>query len=122
MQTPAFDFVVIYVSDLDAATDYFTNVLGFEHFVEGDGPGFRQMKGKGGIDFGLMLPNDARDKAGEIEIYVKTDDIQAMYAAISGKGIELAPIMDRPFGQIFLVPAPDGLKVVAMGDPVAVAA
>ena len=120
MQTPSFDFVMIHVSDLDASLNFFTNVLGFERVTEGDGPGFRHLTGKGGIQFGLMQADGQRGKPGDIEIYVKTDDINAMREAIIGKGVAAGPMMNRPFGQIVPLPtAPDGITVIAMGDPVA---
>ncbi len=118
MQTPSFDFVMIHVSDLEASLNFFTNVLGFERIAEGDGPGFRQLTGKGGIEFGLMQADGQRAKPGDIEIYVKTDDIHAMREAIIGKGVAAGPVMDRPFGQIVPLPTvPDGVRVIAMGNP-----
>ncbi|PZS03800.1 MAG: hypothetical protein DLM69_02605, partial [Candidatus Chloroheliales bacterium] len=90
--------------------------LGFEPASEADrnSPGFRQMKSNGGVDFALIVPGDLdRGKPGDIDLYVKTDDIQAMREAILSKGVAAGPVMDRPFGQVVpLSNVPDGLRVV----------
>jgi catechol 2,3-dioxygenase-like lactoylglutathione lyase family enzyme len=117
MQTPALNFVLIYVSDMDAAYHFFTNVLGFEPASEADrnSPGFRQLKSNGGVDFALILPTgEDRGKPGDIELYVKTDDIQATREALIGKGVAAGPVVDRPFGQVVPLPVVlDGVRVVA---------
>ena len=114
MPTPELNFVMFYVSDLDTSLNFFTNVLGFERTTEWDGPGYRQLKGKGGITFGLILPSVAnRGKPGDIEIYVGSDDIQARCEALSSKGVTAGPVVEHPFGQISVLPAgADGVKVV----------
>lgn len=117
MQTPELNFVLIYVSDMDASYNFFTNILGFEPASESDStsPGFRQLKNNGGVDFALILPDDVdRGKPGEVELYFKTDDIQAMREAIISKGVSAGSVIDRPFGQVMPLPTvPDGVKVVA---------
>jgi catechol 2,3-dioxygenase-like lactoylglutathione lyase family enzyme len=114
MPSPELNFVMFYVSDLDASLSFFTDILGFERTTEWDGPGYRQLKGKGGITFGLILPAAAnRGKPGDIEIYVGSDDIQATHEALISKGVAAGPVVEHPFGQISVLPAgPDGVKVV----------
>ncbi len=117
MQNPELNFVLIYVSDMDASYNFFTNILGFEPASDADSksPGFRQLKSNGGVDFALILPGDLDPgKPGEVEIYIKTDDIHAMREAVVSKGVAAGPVMDRPFGQVVPLPGvPDGVKVVA---------
>ncbi len=109
--------MLIYVSDIEASYNFFTNVLGFEPANEADrtSPGFRQLKNNGGVDFALIVPGELDPgKPGEIELYVKTDDINVMREELVSKGVAAGPVINRPFGQVVPLPStPDEVKVVA---------
>jgi len=117
--TPALDFVSFYVSDLTKSLAYFTDVLGFTHVPEESGPGFQFLTGDGGISFGLVLVNEQTPVAGATALYVKVADIHAQRAAIVGKGVEVTPIEQRPFGAIFTVHTPDGSPLILFEPPAA---
>ena len=115
--TPSLDFVTFYVSDLTKSLAYFSNVLGFAHVPEEDGPGFHFLTGDGGISFGLALASEQTPAAGTSALYVKVADIHAQRAALAGKGVEATPIEQRPFGSIFTVHTPDGYPLTMFEPP-----
>src|SRR5262245_58198806 len=70
--TPALDFALLYVSDLETSFDYFTRRLGFTSVPEQDGPGFHYLTGgPGGIDFGLSQTAEGMPAPGTVELYFK---------------------------------------------------
>ena len=105
---PSLDFVTFYVSELAKSLAYFTDVLGFTHVPQEDGPGFHFLTGDGGISFGLAQAGEQTPAAGAITLYVKTGDLAGRRDLIMGKGVEATPIAQRPFGSIFSVHTPDG--------------
>jgi catechol 2,3-dioxygenase-like lactoylglutathione lyase family enzyme len=116
--TPSLNFVVFYVSDLKRSLAYFADVLGFTHVPQEDGPTFHFLTGGAdGISFGLAQAGEQTPAAGTAELYVKTDDLAGRHAAITGKGIEATPIVQRPFGSIFVVHTPDGCPLTLMEAP-----
>jgi catechol 2,3-dioxygenase-like lactoylglutathione lyase family enzyme len=117
--TSSLDFVTFYVSDLTKSLAYFTDVLGFAHVPEEDGPGFHFLTGDGGISFGLALAGEQTPAAGATALYVKVADIHAQRAAIVGKGVDATPIEQRPFGAISTVHTPDGSPLIMFEPPAA---
>ena len=115
--TPSLDFVTFYVSDLTKSLAYFTDVLGFAHVPEEDGPGFHFLTGDGGISFGLSQTGEHTPAAGTAELYVKVASANDLRAAIVGKGVEATPIEQRPFGSIFTVHTPDGCPLTMFEPP-----
>jgi predicted enzyme related to lactoylglutathione lyase len=113
---PKINFIVIYVSDLDAAYNHFTNTLGLESEPDQHGPVFRQLKGNQGVGLGLNLASDETPPAGTVELYFESDDLQALHTTLVGRGAATSEVMRRPFGSIFNVTAPDDLKVVMLGQ------
>jgi catechol 2,3-dioxygenase-like lactoylglutathione lyase family enzyme len=115
---PALYFVVLYVSDLDASTDYFTRTLGFTSDPGQSGDIFRFLhSGPGGIDFGINLVGDDTPPAGTVELYFKTDDVSAVHTDLTAKGLAATPVVSRPFGTIFSVQSPDGAPLVFLQEP-----
>src|SRR6266567_2973625 len=103
--TPAIDFIVLYVSDLEASLKYFTQQLGFSHNPQQNTPVFRNLAdGQSKIGFGLVQATEGAPKAGSIELYFKTDNLEGLRTAYLGKGIEPTAITHQPFGSIFSVP------------------
>src|SRR5215216_5137107 len=117
--TPSLDFVTFYVSDMTKSLAYFTDVLGFAHVPEQDGPGFHFLTGDGGINFGLAQAGEQTPAAGTTALFVKVADIHAQRAVIAGKGVEVTPIEQRPFGAIFTVHTPDGSPLTLFEPPAA---
>ncbi|SRR5258708_5366720 len=119
--TPALDFLIIYVSDLEESLKYFTETIGLKHDPRQDSPNFRGFIHEGGIGFGLALVDaeispEAR-QPGTIEIYFKTDNLEGMHAALADKGAHPTEIAQRPFGSFFSIPAPDGHLVTMLLPP-----
>lgn len=113
---PGLNFLVFYVSDLDASLIYFSQKLGFSYDPEGDSPVFRQLKGApGSPEFGLVLASAHTPPAGMVEVYFKTADLAGLHRAITERGVEATPIMERPFGPIFSTHSPDGQVVTMLG-------
>ena len=120
--TPALDFILFYVSNLDEALKYFTETIGLQHNPAADTPNFRGFIGEeGSIPFGLALVSEEASpearQPGTIEVYFKTDDLEGMHASLASKGVEVTKIAHRPFGSIFSIPAPDGHLVTMLRPP-----
>lgn len=113
--TPALDFVVFYVANLDTSFAFFKDKLGFAHQPEGDGPGFRQFSWGGpGLGFGLAQETANTPVAGTATLYLKTDDLMAQRERWLAQGVAASPIIQRPFGETFTVTTPDGLILTTM--------
>lgn len=110
--TPTLHFVVLTVSDLDAALKYFTETLGFEHDPQQDAPDFRGFKlPAGSPPFGLIPVSPEYPYAGTIGVYFKINNLEGMQTDLTEKGIKTTEIRQEYFGSIFGVDAPDGLRV-----------
>jgi predicted enzyme related to lactoylglutathione lyase len=113
------DFVLLYVSDLDQAQKYFTDVIGLTHIPQADTEVFRGF----GSDpsrptFGICQPFDDTRRAGQVEIYFNTADFEGLHEAIGAKGVQTTPIIPVYFGKIFGVNAPDEhLVTIVRGGP-----
>ncbi len=115
---PAIDFIVLYVSDLEASLAYFTQQLGFGHDPAQNTPVFRNfVDGQSNVGFGIVQATEGTPKPGSVELYFKTDDLEGLRSSYVGKGMEPTAIVDRPFGSIFSVPAPDGHLVTLLREP-----
>jgi len=115
---PAIDFIVLYVSDLEASLAFFTKQLGFSHDPAQNTPVFRNLvDGQSNIGFGLVQTGEGTPKPGSVEMYFKTDDLQGLRSSYIGKGMEPSPIVKQPFGSIFSVNPPDGLLVTLLSEP-----
>lgn len=111
----ALNFVVFYVSDIEASHDFFARTLGLTTLPEGDGPGFRQFAaGPGGSGFGLLQASEQTPPPGAAEVYFGTDDIVALRDAWIANGATVAPIVQMPFGKICEVVTPDGRTLTAL--------
>ena len=116
--TPAIDFIVLYVSDLEASLTYFTQELAFGHDPVQNTPEFRNLvDGQRNIGFGLVQATEATPKPGSVELYFKTDDLEGLRSAYISKDIKPTAIVHQPFGSIFSVQPPDGFLVTMLGEP-----
>lgn len=115
---PTLSFALLYVGDLDATQRYFTEQLGFTHLPEQSGEGFHQFAaGAGGIEFGIIPAGANGPKAGTVQLYFYTDDLEALRATLRDRGVDAGPIQHPPFGDIFDVPSPNGEPSMTMMRP-----
>jgi hypothetical protein len=95
---------IVYSKDPDADRAFLKDVLGFPHVDAG----------AGWLIFGLppaevaVHPSDENDVH---ELYLMTDDVEALVASMRVRGIEAAPISDRGWGLLTQVPLPGGGKL-----------
>ena len=112
--TPTLSFALLHVADIDAAYRYCTEQLGFVPMPDQSGPDFRMFApAEGGIPFSIATAPEP-SKVGEIELYFYTQALEDLRAAMLAKGVEAGVIESQPFGEIFTVPAPDGVPLTMM--------
>ncbi len=112
---PTLSFVMLHVTDFDAASRYYTETLGFVPMPGQDGPGFRMfVPGEGGIPFAIGQADVHTTAAGAVELYFYTDDLNGQRAAWHGRGAAVSEIETKPFGTLFTVPALDGEPLYVM--------
>jgi predicted enzyme related to lactoylglutathione lyase len=115
---PVLDFVVLYVSNLEEACNYFTQTLGLEHLADQDTPEFRGFAGgEKGLPFGIVQASERTPRAGAVEIYLKTDNLVGLHTRLAQQGARTTEIAHMPFGSIFTVDAPDGHIVTMLKEP-----
>jgi catechol 2,3-dioxygenase-like lactoylglutathione lyase family enzyme len=113
------NFVVLYVSDIEASRRYFTETLGFASEPGQSGATFlflRSQRG-GGIGFGLQLASAETPPAGTAEVFLYLDtpgDLEQLRETLTAKGVEASAIRQMPFGTIFSVKSPDGQPLTMM--------
>jgi catechol 2,3-dioxygenase-like lactoylglutathione lyase family enzyme len=112
------NFVVLYVSDIEASRRYFTETLGFAGEPGQSGATFIFLRSqRGGIDFGLQLASAETPPAGTAEVFLYLDtagDLEQLREALTAKGVEASAIRQMPFGTIFSVTSPDGQPLTMM--------
>jgi catechol 2,3-dioxygenase-like lactoylglutathione lyase family enzyme len=111
---PALDFALLFVADLDSALSYFTETLGFTRVPDQDTPIFRYLRGgEGGIDFALRQSAPDTPPPGAVQLYFRSPDLAALHSEWSGRGAQLGPVEQRPFGATFSIGGSDGLVLSA---------
>lgn len=120
--TPALDFIVFYVADIEEASRFFTETLGLKTDPAQESPWFRGFPGgEGSIPFGISLVGEEASpearRPGDIEIYFATNKLDELHATMTEKGARPTAIAHRPFGSIFSVPTPDGHLVTLLRPP-----
>ena len=111
---PTLSFALLHVADIDAAYRYCTEQLGFVPMTEQNGPTFRMFApAEGGIPFSIATAPEP-SMVGEIELYFYTQELEKLRDAMLNRGVDAGPIESPPFGQIFTVPAPDGVPLTMM--------
>lgn len=113
---PSLNYVLFFVSDIEASTDFFANALGYTLDPSQSAPTFRQFAADpNGATIGLLQADDQTLPAGEIKLYFGTPDIAALRETWTGRGVAATPIVQMPFGRIFEVTTPDGHKLTPIG-------
>jgi hypothetical protein len=95
---------IIYSKNSDADRTFLKEVLGFPHVDVGGG----------WLIFGLPPGEVAvhpSDENGVHELYLMTDDVQALVASMNERGIETSPISNQGWGMLTQVTLPGGGKL-----------
>jgi predicted enzyme related to lactoylglutathione lyase len=97
---PHFAFVLEYVSDVEAAKQFYEEVLSLK--VERYHPTFVQ------FDRFALASDEAMSETAEPELYWAVEDADAAFAELSGKAEISMPMKQMPFGKVFGVKDPAG--------------
>ncbi len=95
---------ILYSIDPEADRAFLRDVLGFPHVDAGDG----------WLIFGLPPSEVAVHPAEENdhhELYLMTDDVEALVADMARRGIETSPVADRGWGLLTQLTLPGGGKL-----------
>jgi catechol 2,3-dioxygenase-like lactoylglutathione lyase family enzyme len=92
--------VVEYVTDIEAARRFYTDVLGLE--VEREHPTF--------VQFGhfAIASDESLSGGSEPEVYWLVDDADAASRALDGRAEIVTPLTRRPFGKVLGIKDPTG--------------
>lgn len=97
---PKFGFVLEYVTDIEAAKRFYTQVLGLE--VERYHPVFVQFN-----NFAIAS-DESMSGSRDPEVYWLVDDAQAAFNDLSQKAEVTLPLRQMPFGKVFAIKDPAG--------------
>jgi predicted enzyme related to lactoylglutathione lyase len=113
-------YTSLFVSDQDAALDFYTNVLGFEKRVDApttDGPRFLSV-GVNGQDFELVLwpgtPGQAQSVGGRVPATytIQTSDCRQAVELLESRGVTFAMgVLEYPWGYVAPFEDPDGNRL-----------
>lgn len=108
------ELVAVPVTDVDRAKDFYTNKVGFnadhDHTVSDD-IRFVQLTPPGSacsIAFGKGITEAAPGSVEGLQLVVS--DIEAAHRDLSGRGVEVSPVEDFPWGRFVFFADPDGNK------------
>ena len=101
----SFGFPLEYVTDVQSAKHFFTNVLGLK--VERDHPTFVQFAAGNGASYAIAS-DEAMDPSRATELWWVVPDIQAAYAEMSTQAEVKMPLRTLPFGTCFGIKDPAG--------------
>lgn len=102
---PELGIVIEYVTDVEAATRFYVDVLGLE--VERQHPAFVQFRETAGTRFAIAS-DEPLAGGGERELYWIVDDAEAEYERLKDRVEIVRPIAQMPFGKVFGVNGPAG--------------
>lgn len=120
-----FGYTIIYVPDVSASLDFFTRAFGIERrFLHESGMYGELETGETALAFAAHALGDMNFPAGHVEahssdmplgmeIALVTSDVAAAHKrAVAEGGVELAPPLEKPWGQtVSYVRCPDGTLV-----------
>jgi len=101
----SFAFPLEYVSDVQSAKRFYTDVLGLE--VERDHPTFVQFAAGNGASYAIAS-DEPMDPSGTTELWWVVPDAQAAYKEMSAKAEVTMPLRTLPFGTCFGIKDPAG--------------
>lgn len=97
---PTFGFYLEFVTDVDVAKDFYTNVMGLK--IERYHPTYVQFEH-------FAIASDASmSGTREPELYWLVDDVEAAFQELSAKAEVVMPIKQMPFGKVFAIQDPAG--------------
>ena len=99
-EQPRFGFAIEYVNDIEAATRFYTTVMGLK--VERQHESFVQ------FDRFAIASDEALGGSRELELYWLVNDAEAARAALSKSAEVTMEITQMPFGKVFGVRGPTG--------------
>jgi len=95
---------ILYSTDADADRAFLRDVLGFPHVDAGEGwLIFRLPPAEVAVH-----PSDENDAH---ELFLMTDDVEALVASMAGRGIAATPISEQGWGRLTQVTLPGGGKL-----------
>jgi predicted enzyme related to lactoylglutathione lyase len=97
---PKFGFILEYVTDIEAAKRFYTEVLGLE--VERSSPTFIQFN-----NFAIAS-DESMSSTRDRELYWVVDDAEAAFNDFSRKAEVVLPLKQMPFGRVFGIKDPAG--------------
>jgi predicted enzyme related to lactoylglutathione lyase len=103
--TAAFGFALEYVSDVQAAKQFFTDVLGLT--VERDHPTFVQFKASNGAAYAIAS-DEPMDKGDAPELWWVVDNASSAFETMSKRAEVAMPMRQMPFGMCFGIKDPAG--------------
>lgn len=112
--THALDFVALQVANLDEATAFYTEILGFEA-SEDQGPPIATVFSSGqGASFAVREPLDGVELSdGPEGGAVLWFDVDALYDRVTGRDVEtVSELQPGQFGRQFGIRDPDGYRLV----------
>ena len=98
--TPKFGFVLEYVTDIEQAKKFYTEVLGLK--VERVHPTYVQ------FEHFAIASDESLSGSRAPETYWLIEDAEAVYHELSQKAEIIFPIREMPFGKVFAVRDPAG--------------
>lgn len=109
-------YTILTTKDMGAARRFFTEQLGLN--TEDDmGDVFSQFTTRDGSMWAIMAAQ-ANNTPGEIELYLRVDDVDQSYAEWKGRGVEMVTEPhDEEFGRTFAFKDPDGRTLHAYVRP-----
>lgn len=111
MNIQCVDHVGVPVTDQKAALDFYTRILGFEERVnmehfEIEGTRWIELVPPGSSTSIVLVTWDKVGSSGALVLI--TSDIEADYAELKAKGLDLPPLEHQPWGTSVLFQDPDG--------------
>ena len=112
MAIVSFEIVSVPVSDQERAKVFYRDVLGFELLREepmGPMGKWIQLQPKtGGATIALVTWFDTMKPGGLQGVMLNSDDLDADFKALTGRGLELTKIDQQPWGRFTMFKDPDG--------------
>jgi predicted enzyme related to lactoylglutathione lyase len=100
-----FAFALEYVSDIEAAKRFYTEIFGLQ--IEREAPVFIQFKDQNNVRYAIASDEAMSENRG-IELYWRVDDAEAAYNTLSKQAEVCMPLKQMPFGKVFGIKGPSG--------------
>lgn len=97
---PEFGFILEYVTDIEAAKEFYVSVMGLK--VERTSPVFVQFK------HFAIASDESLSGTNEPEVYWIVEDVQAAFQDLSVRAEVIMPLKEMPFGKVFSIKDPAG--------------